>query len=404
MCEARHPWLLNRTAQAECWSLLPASIWLGISSQFQAPSAPRMRCLAWLALLHVVGWSFTAAEEACENDGLAAIQVNRHEAEADRPRARRRLRRRRKFKHYPKTTTPAPPPPPPPPPCPPAPGKGCCTFNRVGFFLACQQEDPTCLGPGDGFRVDTLAVTGNGSIVVYTSQRSGGPRRENVVGYVDITNPAAPLARGERRFTEKRPAGVATKGDLALVIVDTSDGGILDGELVVIEVATDTVLRTIELGGQPDSIEVSPDEKFALISIENSGNFPEPPPGFLVQVNITEDDVNNWTTQQINLTGLEGVLYPDDPEPEGISIRGDNVAVVALQENNALVLVNVTNASVITSFTAGTVNISTIDISEDRIIILNPPPMRVSSWAGAGLSQSSTRQAVSSIRRATSWS
>ena len=39
---------------------------------------------------------------------------------------------------YPKKTTTPAPPPPPPPPCPPAPGKGCCTFNRVGFFLACQ--------------------------------------------------------------------------------------------------------------------------------------------------------------------------------------------------------------------------------------------------------------------------
>ncbi|CAE7744675.1 unnamed protein product, partial [Symbiodinium sp. CCMP2456] len=172
--------------------------------------------------------------------------------------------------------------------------------------------------------------------------------------FVDITDAAVPTPLGTLGF-DTQPTDVA-----------------VTGELKVINVTTQTVLRTIDLAGTPNSIDISPDETLAAITIE------APPPGVLERVNISDPDPMAWTTDIIDLTGLPGVLDPDRPVPAQVNIRSDNVAVVTLQENNALVLVNLTNASVITSFSAGTTNITDIDIFEDRRIILNSTLTNVS--------------------------
>ena len=199
------------------------------------------------------------------------------------------------------------------------------------------------------------------------------------VGFVDITDAAVPTPLGTLGV-ELQPTDVAIKGFVALVPLRPVNSNQSAGQLMILNVTTQTVLHTIELGGQPDSVDISPDENWAAITIENEaqGTFPEAPPGFLVRVNISDPDPMAWTTDNISLTGLPGLLFPEDPEPEQVSIRSDNVAVVTLQENNAIVLVNLTNASVISSFSAGTVNISDIDIFEDRRIILNSTLTNVS--------------------------
>ena len=123
--------------------------------------------------------------------------------------------------------------------------------------------------------------------------------------------------------------------------------------------------RTIDLGGQPDSVVVSPDGAYAAIAIENErdedlndGKIPQLPAGVLVIIDTAEDDVAAWTMRTKDLTGLDGLLYPEDPEPEYVAINADNVCAVALQENNAIVLVDLLTGTVTESFSAGSVDLT----------------------------------------------
>jgi hypothetical protein len=62
------------------------------------------------------------------------------------------------------------------------------------------------------------------------------------------------------------------------------------------------------------------------------------------------------------------MLFPEDPEPEFVDINDDNLCVVTLQENNGIVLVDLTTGTVTASFTAGAVDLDQIDVVEEDII------------------------------------
>jgi len=65
------------------------------------------------------------------------------------------------------------------------------------------------------------------------------------------------------------------------------------------------------------------------------------PAGFVVVVKtFGSTTLNDWEPNVVDVTGLDGVLFPEDPEPEFVSINSNNVAVITLQENNALVLID----------------------------------------------------------------
>ena len=67
----------------------------------------------------------------------------------------------------------------------------------------------------------------------------------------------------------RHPAGRKNSGN-ALVAVNTSTDFVnVSGNLVVVDIATRTIVETIALGGQPDAIAVSPDGAYAAVAIEN---------------------------------------------------------------------------------------------------------------------------------------
>ena len=144
------------------------------------------------------------------------------------------------------------------------------------------------------------------------------------------------------------------------------------GVLVVLNPEDGAIVTTIELGGQPDSIAVSEDNNYAVIAIENErdedlgdGEIPQAPAGFVVIVDTTDVDPNNWSISTVDVTGLDGVYEPSDPEPEFVAINSDNVAVVTMQENNAIVLIDLPTGTVLNSFSAGTVDLYNIDVDEE---------------------------------------
>ena len=148
--------------------------------------------------------------------------------------------------------------------------------------------------------------------------------------------------------------------------------------LVILDSEEGDIQHTIELGGQPDSVAVSPDGSFIVIAIENErdedlgdGEIPQMPAGYVVVIDSKSDDPTEWTRSDVDVTGLDGVYEPSDPEPEYVSINSDNVAAVTLQENNAIVLIDLATLTVTNSFSCGTVDLTQIDIDEEDIIDQN---------------------------------
>ncbi|MGY1847488.1 choice-of-anchor I domain-containing protein [Blastococcus sp. SYSU DS1021] len=221
---------------------------------------------------------------------------------------------------------------------------------------------------------EILAVTPDGRTLLYTDSATGE------VGLVDLTRPAEPTAIGSVQLGgEPTSVTVTRDGRHALAVVDTSTSFTApSGELAVIDLRTRAVVRTIDLGGQPDSIAISPDGAVAAVAIENQrdedlevdgveGGLPQAPAGFLAVVEL-HGTPERWTVDRVELTGLEGALYPDDPEPEYVDIDRRGIAAVTLQENNAIALVDLRSRTVVGSFSAGTVTRTDADTSDDGVI------------------------------------
>ena len=214
---------------------------------------------------------------------------------------------------------------------------------------------------------EIVAASTDGMLLIYTD--SAG---ENV-GFVDIADPAAPQPAGTVAL-DGEPTSVAVVGNHALVAVNTSADFVdTRGQLVVIDLATHSIVATHELGGQPDSVAVSPDGRYAAIAIENerdedlgNGEPPQLPAGFLTIVDLVGAPAA-WNLRQVRLEGVAD-LFPDDPEPEYVSINRANVAAVTLQENNHIVLVNLRNGRITHDFSAGSVDLNGIDTDENDLI------------------------------------
>ncbi len=237
-------------------------------------------------------------------------------------------------------------------------------FVRIATFPSCRQLDADC-DSDVVTAAEIVAASSDGLTLIYTD--SPGEQ----IGFVDITDPEQPDPLGFLAMGGE-PTSVAVLGEFALVGVNTSPDFVNpSGNLAVVDVATQTVIRNIDVGGQPDSVAVSPDGRFAAVVIENqrdedlgTGAPEQLPAGFLVVVNLTGAPAG-WTTAAVNLN-FPGMLYPNDAEPEYVDINEDNVAVVTLQENNHIALIDMATATVIDDFSAGTTDLSQVDELDER--------------------------------------
>lgn len=253
--------------------------------------------------------------------------------------------------------------------------RGDRAFNHVGTFGV-----PANLPGGEPLDTVTAAeivdVTENGRTALYTDSPTGR------LGFVDAGDPANPAADGVVDLPGE-PTSVATYGRWALVAVNTSadpDGaGLLNafdapsGELVVVDTVTRAIVRNLPLAGQPDSVAISPDKRYAAIVIENErdedendGLIPQPPAGSLQVLKLSTLFAGTPSLRTVDLTGIAATA-PDDPEPEYVDINNENRAVVSLQENNHLAIVDLETASVIRHFSAGSVTLHDVDATEEEL-------------------------------------
>jgi len=247
-------------------------------------------------------------------------------------------------------------------------------LSHVGTFSV-----PTNLPADEAKTAITSAeivdVSSDGQTLLYTDSLSGH------IGFVDIRDPSKPLPAGILD-PGGEPTSLAVVGPWALVAVNTSkdpdgDGPYNEfdapsGELVVIEIESRNVVRRIPLLGQPDSVAISPDQHYAAVVIENErdedeneGLIPQWPAGALQVLDLL-DQPDTWITYTVELTGLAEIA-PEDPEPEFVDINTRNQAVVSLQENNHLVIVDLPTHQVVKHFSAGSVTLQGIDATEEAL-------------------------------------
>jgi len=237
-------------------------------------------------------------------------------------------------------------------------------FNRIATFFVFENtaiENETV--------AEIVAASQDGNLLIYTDSTTKN------VGFVDITDAANPVAAGTQAMGGE-PTSVAVSAQYALVGVNTRESFVNpSGRLKVIDLnAPDRpVVADIDLGGQPDSVTVSPDNAYTAVVIENErdeelgdGSPPQLPAGFLVIVDLVGEP-SAWTIRNVDLTAIAD-LFPEDPEPEFVSINSDNIAAVTLQENNHIVLVNLADGSIVRHWNAGTVDLTAIDVVENDLI------------------------------------
>ena len=216
-------------------------------------------------------------------------------------------------------------------------------------------------GAEDGSVAEIVAATPNGKLLVYTD--SEGER----VGFVEIDDPAHPVQTSVLDMGGSPTSVAITRhGRYALVAVSGTD------DLAVVRLSTREIVRRIPLGGQPDCVAVSPDGFYAAIAIENErdedvndGEMPQAPAGYLVIVDLLGEP-KHWATREVELTGI-AARFPDDPEPEFVDIRSDNVAALTLQENNHIVLIDLKTGGIVGGFPAGT-STHAADLENDDVV------------------------------------
>jgi hypothetical protein len=242
-------------------------------------------------------------------------------------------------------------------------------FNRIATFHVVDNL-PAAADQATETVSEIIAATEDGRTLVYTD--SPGRR----IGLVDIADPAAPKAAGTIALNGE-PTSVVVVGGKALVGVVTSESKANpSGHVAVVDLAAKSVGSTCDLGGQPDALALSPDKGFLAIAIENErdedvndGALPQLPAGNLTVFTLSGGAFDCASRKVVDLTGLAAIA-PEDPEPEYVDVSGANQAVVTLQENNHVVLVDLATATVAAHFPAGALDLDRIDTEKDKIISL----------------------------------
>ena len=128
--------------------------------------------------------------------------------------------------------------------------RGHRSFQHVGTFDVSRNGNEVA---------EIVDATKDGKQLVYTDSATGS------VGFVDITNPVRPAAgRQPRRSAALPPASASprsTRSSRSTPAPATSTTP--PARSSVVDLATRAIVKTLPLGGQPDSVAISPDEKYA---------------------------------------------------------------------------------------------------------------------------------------------
>ena len=241
-------------------------------------------------------------------------------------------------------------------------------FNRIATFEA-HRNVPAGRNVSKKSVAEIVAVSPDGRLLAYTDGEQMG------IGLVDITNPTAPVAAGFLPVDGEPTSVVIARGRVLAAVSATKDFRQPRGHLTVFDIASRQQVAQCDLNGQPDSITLDPAARHAVIVIENErdekfdkGVIPQLPAGNLSILPLNAAGLPDCIRlHPVGLNGLAAVA-PTDAEPEFVKVNRKGIAVVTLQENNHIVLVDVARRKVIGHFSAGTVDLQDIDMKRDGTI------------------------------------
>jgi DNA-binding beta-propeller fold protein YncE len=244
-----------------------------------------------------------------------------------------------------------------------APAVAAPYFDRVASFPVALNL-PEGVDPATPTSAEIVAASADGLTVVYTDSPN------KAVGFIDITDPAAPSPLGNLAF-DGEPTAVSILGATAFVGVNTRTSFTEpSGRLATVDLATRTETASCDLGGQPDSVAVAPDGSFVAVAIENErdeevndGAIPQLPAGWVAIVPLADGAMQCDAIVRAALTGIAGTA-PDDPEPEFVDINAEGAIAVTLQENNHVAILDRSGA-VLSHFSAGAVDVADVDLTDD---------------------------------------
>ncbi|HCX81704.1 MAG: alkaline phosphatase [Curvibacter sp. RIFCSPHIGHO2_12_FULL_63_18] len=241
-------------------------------------------------------------------------------------------------------------------------------FNRVATFEA-HRNVPTGRAVSKKSVAEIVAVSADGMTLAYTDGEQMG------IGLIDIRNPAQPQPAGFLPVEGEPTSVTIAHGKVLAAVNSTKDFAQPTGHLAVFDLASRKALGTCPLFGQPDSIALDPGARHAVIVMENErdekfnkGAIPQLPGGNLTIVPLSAAGLPDCTrSHPVALNGLADIA-PDDAEPELVKVNAQGIAVVTLQENNHIVLIDVAKRQVIKHFSAGAVDLKDIDRTRDGTI------------------------------------
>ncbi|MEG3619291.1 esterase-like activity of phytase family protein [Magnetovibrio sp. PR-2] len=229
------------------------------------------------------------------------------------------------------------------------------------------------LPAGTDMKTETVAEIISASKDGKTLAFTDGPGSDLV--FLDAADPANLKTLGRTKLGGE-PTSVAITGRHALAGVNTSESYVKpSGHLAVVDIRMHMVKKTCDVGGQPDSVAISPNGKYVAIAIENErdedlndGAIPQAPAGSLAIFDLDGQGmpINCDKARMVDMTGLAEIA-PTDPEPEFVSINTKNQAVVTMQENNHIAIVDLKSGKVTSHFSAGSSSADHIPVKKARL-------------------------------------
>ncbi len=229
-------------------------------------------------------------------------------------------------------------------------------------------------------------ISEDGKTMVYTD--AAGKR----IGFLDVSDPGSPKGLGTVSLAtlgnaDDEPTSVAVVGEYVLVVISETgkDYENPKGRVDVIKLSDHKKVGSYDLGGQPDSIAISPDGKRAAIAIENErdedkgdGGLPQQPTGFVQTIKLEGDPASDWKPEPVRFHNEDGTPLPkvaeagldtpEDLEPEYVSINGRNQLAVTLQENNGVAIIDLNTNEITSVFSTGSVDLENVDAKKDKLI------------------------------------
>ncbi|NGZ74112.1 choice-of-anchor I domain-containing protein [Saccharibacillus alkalitolerans] len=246
--------------------------------------------------------------------------------------------------------------------------------NRTGFGLASSFRMPSG-------KAEIISSTPDGQRLIVTEADAGSV---SVLDISDTSRPSLLKTISFRALSDKAEVtsvAAMPDGKYALAVIRTGDTMRLPnpGILAVVDLDNYKIAKTYPLGIGPDSVAVSKDGRFAVIAIEDEELDPDTDefdypnakrPGSIAVVEFEGGDAlkGTLTDLSVNLSGVEGAIYPHEPQPEYVAINDEGTtAAVTLQENNAIALVDLAAKKVSRVFALGTTE-HAADLKEDGIV------------------------------------